>query len=49
MDYYQFLRGFTWLLCGLGLVCFVASCIYFMSKHKPASEGEEEAIRKPAD
>ena len=44
LDYYQFLRGFTWLLCGLGLVCFVASCIYFMSKHKPVAEGEEEAI-----
>ena len=48
LDYYQFLRGFTWLLCGLGLVCFLASCIYFMSKHKLAAEGEEEAIRKPA-
>ncbi len=49
LDYYQFLRGFTWLLCGLGLVCFVASCIYLMSKHKPAAEGEEEASRKPTD
>ena len=35
LDYYEFLRGFTWLLCGLGLVCFVASCVYFMGKHKP--------------
>ena len=30
LDYYEFLRGFTWLLCGLGLVCFVACCVYFM-------------------
>ena len=36
LDYYQFLRGFTWLLCGLGIVCFIASCLYFMGKHKPS-------------
>ena len=36
LDYYQFLRGYTWLLCGLGFVCFIASCLYFMGKHKPS-------------
>ncbi|MAE31789.1 MAG: hypothetical protein CMO43_09420 [Verrucomicrobiales bacterium] len=40
LNYFEFLRGFTWLLCGLGLVCFVASCLYFMSKHKPAAADE---------
>ena len=40
LNYFEFLRNFTWLLCGLGLVCFVASCIYFTAKHKPI-EGEK--------
>jgi len=35
LNYFEFLRSFTWLLCGLGLVCFVASCLYFTTKHKP--------------
>ena len=39
LNYFEFLRSFTWLLCGLGFVCFIASCVYFMSKHKPI-EGE---------
>ena len=40
LNYFEFLRNFTWLLCGLGLVCFVASCFYFATKHKPADKDE---------
>jgi len=39
LNYFEFLRGFTWLLCALGFVFFIASCFYFMSKHKP-TEGK---------
>ena len=27
LNYFEFLRSFTWLLCGLGFVCFIASCV----------------------
>ena len=42
LNYFEFLRNFTWLLCGLGLVCFIISCLYFMTKHKPADSNQAQ-------
>jgi hypothetical protein len=48
LDYYQFLRLFTYGMAGLGTVLFAMSGVYFLAKAKamsPKIDGSREAAR----
>ena len=38
-----FFKGFTWFMTGLGTVCLVSSCIYFMRKSSPSQSVIQES------